>query len=227
MALTTNSTRSVTADLDDAAYPDGWYAWRNRRWTARDSTIYELHIRDFSIGDTTCRPLTAAPTWRSPTEGAGMRHLRSWPGRAEHGAPVARVRHRNIEEDRAEQQTPACDLRRFPPDGEEQQACVTAVADTDGFNWGYDPLHYTTPEGSYATDPEGAQRTREFRRMVGALNRSGPARRDGRRLQPHGGVRAGPTSILDRIVPATTSDSTRTARSRRRPAAPTPRPSTR
>ena len=48
-----------------------------------------------------------------------------------------------------------------------------AVAGQDGFNWGYDPLHFTTPEGSYATDPEGGARTLEFRRMVAALNRAG------------------------------------------------------
>ena len=36
---------------------------------------------------------------------------------------------------------------RLPPDSEQQQACVTAIAGQDGFNWGYDPLHYTTPEG--------------------------------------------------------------------------------
>ena len=34
----------------------------------------------------------------------------------------------------------------------------------DGFNWGYDPLHYTTPEGSYATDPEGTTRIRRVPR---------------------------------------------------------------
>ena len=44
------------------------------------------------------------------------------------------------------------------------------VAATDGFNWGYDPLHWTTPEGSYATNPDGAARTREFRDMVAAIN---------------------------------------------------------
>ncbi len=31
----------------------------------------------------------------------------------------------------------------------------TAVAGTDGFNWGYDPCTTRRPEGSYATDPEG------------------------------------------------------------------------
>ena len=45
-----------------------------------------------------------------------------------------------------------------------------SVAGTDGFNWGYDPMHYTTPEGSYATDPNGATRTLQFREMVAALN---------------------------------------------------------
>ena len=58
----------------------------------------------------------------------------------------------------------------FGPASEEQQACVTAVAATDGFNWGYDPWHYRVPEGSYATDPDGPSRTLEFRTMVAALN---------------------------------------------------------
>ncbi len=61
----------------------------------------------------------------------------------------------SIEEDRSRQQTPNCDLPSYPPDSEEQQACVSAVAGQDAFNWGYDPLHYTAPEGSYATDPDG------------------------------------------------------------------------
>ncbi len=36
---------------------------------------------------------------------------------------------------------PPCDLPSFPPDSDQQQACVKQVAATDGFNWGYDPLH--------------------------------------------------------------------------------------
>jgi len=32
------------------------------------------------------------------------------------------------------------DLSQFPPDSERQQAAVLAVADQDGFNWGYDPV---------------------------------------------------------------------------------------
>ena len=50
---------------------------------------------------------------------------------------------------------------------------MLAVADQDGFNWGYDPYHYTTPEGSYSTDPMGARRIVEYREMVQSLNGTG------------------------------------------------------
>ena len=30
----------------------------------------------------------------------------------------------------------------FAPDSEDQQAAVWAVAAVDGFNWGYDPVHF-------------------------------------------------------------------------------------
>ncbi|WP_345074529.1 type I pullulanase [Hymenobacter fastidiosus] len=40
------------------------------------------------------------------------------------------------------------------------------------YNWGYDPLHYSVPEGSYATDPaDPAARIREFRQLVQTLHR--------------------------------------------------------
>ncbi|MGY3859617.1 pullulanase-type alpha-1,6-glucosidase [Aeromonas intestinalis] len=42
----------------------------------------------------------------------------------------------------------------------------------DSFNWGYDPYHYTTPEGSYATDAEGTVRIKEFREMVQAIKQN-------------------------------------------------------
>ncbi len=64
-------------------------------------------------------------------------------------------------------------LAALPPDSAEQLALISAVRDRDGFNWGYDPWHYTVPEGSYATDPDGEPRIREFREMVMALNQAG------------------------------------------------------
>ena len=42
------------------------------------------------------------------------------------------------------------------------------------FNWGYDPVNYNVPEGSYATDPrKGEVRIREFKEMIKALHKNG------------------------------------------------------
>lgn len=42
------------------------------------------------------------------------------------------------------------------------------------YNWGYDPLNYNVPEGSYSTDPYNPQtRIREFKQMVQALHKAG------------------------------------------------------
>ena len=65
------------------------------------------------------------------------------------------------------------DLSRYPPDSEAQQAAVSAIAAEDAFNWGYDPVHWSTPEGSYASDPDGPTRILEYRGMVQALHRMG------------------------------------------------------
>ncbi len=42
------------------------------------------------------------------------------------------------------------------------------------YNWGYDPVNYWVPEGSYSTDPaQPIARIREFKQMVQSLHRSG------------------------------------------------------
>jgi pullulanase len=44
------------------------------------------------------------------------------------------------------------------------------------YNWGYDPVNYNVPEGSYSTDPyDPATRNREFKQMVQALHNAGIA----------------------------------------------------
>ena len=55
------------------------------------------------------------------------------------------------------------DLAACASDSSEQQEAVWAVAATDAFQWGYDPVHYGVPEGSYATDPDGPARILEYR----------------------------------------------------------------
>jgi pullulanase len=70
----------------------------------------------------------------------------------------------------AEQKLPQFDPTRLEPDSTEPQAAIAAVKDQDGYNWGYDPFHYATPEGSYSTNPSGLTRIREFRAMVESLH---------------------------------------------------------
>lgn len=42
------------------------------------------------------------------------------------------------------------------------------------YNWGYDPVNYNVPEGSYSTNPyDPATRIREFKQMVEALHQAG------------------------------------------------------
>lgn len=78
---------------------------------------------------------------------------------------------------------------------------MAAAAAKDAYNWGYDPLHYTVPEGSYASDPNGTARTVEFRRMVQSLN--GAGLRTVMDVVYNHTVASGQSdkSVLDRIVP--------------------------
>ncbi len=53
-------------------------------------------------------------------------------------------------------------------------ASVDESLPAPAYNWGYDPLHYTVPEGSFATSAaDPAVRIREFRKMVQALHQHG------------------------------------------------------
>ena len=43
-----------------------------------------------------------------------------------------------------------------------------------GYNWGYDPVNYNVPEGSFSTDPyHGEVRVRELKEMIQCLHREG------------------------------------------------------
>ncbi|MFF5470421.1 alpha-amylase family glycosyl hydrolase, partial [Streptomyces achromogenes] len=175
LALTANSERSLVVDLDDRSLaPAGWRELRKPKAVPlRDAQIQELHIRDFSVEDRTSRhPGTYLAFTDKDSDGS--RHLRAL---AEAGTSYVHLLPAfdiaTIPERRADQAVPDCDLAAFPADSERQQECVGKVAGKDAYNWGYDPYHYTVPEGSYATDPDGVGRTVEFRRMVRALNQDG------------------------------------------------------
>ena len=205
LALTTNSRRSVLVDLHERALtPKGWRQLDKPVLAQpEDSTIYELHLRDFSITDETV-PVAHRGTYLAFTHSGsdGMAHLRDL---AAHGMNTLHLLPTNdiatIEENRADQQEPACDLESFGPASTEQQDRVMAVADQDGFNWGYDPLHFTTPEGSYAVNPEGPARTREFREMVQGINGAGLRVVMDVVYNHTPASGQDPKSILDRVVP--------------------------
>ncbi|GAA2233354.1 pullulanase-type alpha-1,6-glucosidase [Streptomyces amakusaensis] len=202
-ALTTDSVQSIAVDLTDPKLaPKGW---RNLKKPAavplRDAQIQELHIRDFSIADRTAKH---PGQYRAFTDrdSAGSKHLKKLADSGTsylHLLPAFDIG--TIPERESDREEPACDLSVYAPDSAEQQACVAEAAAKDAYNWGYDPLHYTVPEGSYASDPEGARRTVEFREMVAALN--GQGLRTVMDVVYNHTVAAGQSekSVLDRIVP--------------------------
>jgi pullulanase-type alpha-1,6-glucosidase len=105
-------------------------------------------------------------------------------------------------EDKSTWQSPSFDtLAGFPADSPEQQALVAATADRDAYNWGYDPLHYNVPEGSYATDADGSRRVLEFREMVQSLNQSGLRVVLDVVYNHTNSAGQNPNSILDKLVP--------------------------
>ncbi|MGP3685571.1 pullulanase-type alpha-1,6-glucosidase [Streptomyces sp. IBSNAI002] len=202
-ALTADSTHSLAVDLADPKLaPPGWKDLRKPAPVPFTSAqIQELHIRDFSVADRTSQHPGQYLAF-TDTGSAGMTHLR---GLAASGTSYVHLLPAfdigTIPEKAADRTEPACDLEAYAPDGQEQQACVAAAAAKDAYNWGYDPLHYTVPEGSYASDPNGTARTVEFRRMVQSLN--GAGLRTVMDVVYNHTVASGQSdkSVLDRIVP--------------------------
>ena len=204
LSLNTDSRRTWIGRLDDAALkPAGWDLTQRPRRVRHntDLVVYELHVRDFSVGDQSVPvPHRGKYTAFAQTGSDGMQHLQALAkaGLTDvHLLPVFDLA--TVPEAGCTSPTPPPGL---PPDSEQQQALVMAQARGDCFNWGYDPLHYTAPEGSYASDAaDGAVRIREFRTMVQALHRAGL--RVGMDVVYNHTSASGQAahSVLDRIVP--------------------------
>jgi pullulanase-type alpha-1,6-glucosidase len=207
VALTLDSTKSVAVDLSDRAFmPAQWRSTASPALrSAVDSTIYELHVRDFSVNDTDVPAQNRGSYLAFASDGVGMRHLKALAAaglNTVHLLPTFDIA--SIEEDPAKQTTPACDLGSFAPDAEDQQACVKAQSATDAFNWGYDPLHWSAPEGSYTSTPaaaDGGARVAEFRTMVGGLHAAGLRVVLDQVFNHTAASGQDPKSILDRVVP--------------------------
>ena len=117
-----------------------------------DAIIYELHVRDLSTHDSAgilnagkFLGLTETGTTTPGGVPTGLDHIRELGVTHVHLLPVYDFG--SVDESRL---------------------------DEAQFNWGYDPVNYNVPEGSYATDPyNGEVRVAEMKKMVKALHDSG------------------------------------------------------
>ena len=203
LSLSANSTKSQIVSLDDAdLQPEGWSTVGTQApATPEEINLYELHVRDFSISDETV-PEDLRGTYKAFTQSGsdGMTHLREL---AEAGLTTVHLLPTfdiaTIEEVRAEQAVP--EVPDAGPDSTAAAGGGAEAAGEDGFNWGYDPFHYTTPEGSYATDPEGTTRILEYRQMVQALNQTELGVVVDVVYNHTASAGQAPTSVLDKVVP--------------------------
>jgi len=84
---------------------------------------------------------------------------------------------------------------------EKIQRLISEIRPFDNYNWGYDPYHYTVPEGSYAINPEGIARIKAFRQMIQSLHNLGfrVVMDVVYNHTHHAGLAK--TSVLDKVVP--------------------------
>jgi pullulanase len=200
--LSTNGAKSRLSDITaNENKPAGWDEHVSPHLSYfTDLSIYELHIRDFSIADETV-PAAHRGTYLAFTDvkSDGMKHLRALAAsgmKAVHLLPTFHFD--GVDEDRTKWKSTG-DLTQYPSGSDQQQAAVAAVQSADGYNWGYAPIHYLAPEGAYATNPDN--RIREYRAMVMALHRSGLRVIQDVVFNHTSGFGQESSSVLDKIVP--------------------------
>ena len=152
-AVGVNGRRAMVINLTETD-PVGWEQDRNPHAgeAITDAVIYELHIRD----------LSADPA-------SGIKNKGKFLGLTEQGTltpkgvPTGLTHIRDLGVTHV-QLLPVYDF------GSVDEAQPGAAQ----YNWGYDPVNYNVPEGSYATDAvNGAVRIRELKQTVKALHDAG------------------------------------------------------
>ncbi len=148
-----NGARAMVIDLDGTD-PEGWADDANPHAgkTINDAVIYELHVRDLSAGadsgiENAGKFLGLAETGTTTASGipTGLDHMKD-----------LGVTHVHL--------LPIYDFGSVDETG----------ASGSPYNWGYDPVNYNVPEGSYATDPyQGDVRVKELKQAVKGLHDNG------------------------------------------------------
>ena len=147
-----NGKRAMVIDLDSTD-PEGWDKDKNpnAELTINDSIIYELHIRDLGTD-----------------ENSGIKNVGKFVSLMEHGTKTPGGITTGIDHIKDLGITHLHILPMY------DYGSVNEAGSNDQFNWGYDPVNYNVPEGSYSTDPyNGDVRVNEMKQMIQSLHNDG------------------------------------------------------
>ena len=150
-----NGNRAMVIDLT-AANPEGWSmdASPNKIKNYTDAVLYELHVRDFSIDE---------------SSGVSAAHRGKFLAFTEKGTKTAGGAVTGVDYLKELGVTHVHLLPSY-----DYGSVDESRLDEPQFNWGYDPVNYNVPEGSYSTDPfHGEVRVKEMKQMVKALHDNG------------------------------------------------------
>lgn len=147
-----NGGRSMVVDLTQTD-PQGFRQEKAPEKKA-ETVIYELHVKDFSYD----------PDSGIPEAFRGKFKAFTYPGKTgeENGSATGLSYLRQLGVTHVHL-LPVFDFGWLDEAGEDSQ-----------FNWGYDPVNFNVPEGSFATDvTDGTVRIRECKEMIQALHQVG------------------------------------------------------
>lgn len=154
-AVGINGIRSMVVNLQKTN-PEGWNEdKRPELKNPTDATIYEMHIRDFSIDENSGVNIE----YRGKYKGVWQENT-TIPG-TDIKTGIAHLKELGIN---TVQIMPSFDFRSIDE----------TKTDNSQYNWGYDPQNYSAPEGSYSMNPyDGKMRITEFKEMVKELHKNG------------------------------------------------------
>lgn len=152
IACNCNGTRSMAVQLEKTD-PDGWENDKAPEKT-EEQVIYEIHIKDFSYDSASGVPEEYRGKYKAFTvEGTTLNGKGDKPTCLDYLKKLG-ITHVQL--------MPVFDFASVDE------------AHPEDYNWGYDPLNYNVPEGSYATDPfHGEVRIRELKELVMSLHKHG------------------------------------------------------
>ena len=148
-----NGKRSMIIDLN-TTNPNGWAEDKAPAKGAED-IIYEVHVKEFSYDKNAGFPENVRGKYKAFTvNNTTLRNEGKLPTGLNYIKELG-VSHIQL--------LPVYDF-----------ASVDETGGEDSFNWGYDPVNYNVPEGSYASDAtRGEARIREFKEMIQAIHSKG------------------------------------------------------